>query len=258
MEIRICELANHINYTQMLCTWAALVILLIIILITFMFNSCGVVDWPLWIGLALPLGIICVIHFTANALLVGKIISIICTNDTSRSNSDYRHSQQCIVIINVTLIVFYTELLFELLSVNLHFNDHSNYIQVALAALTFTEGPLLFVYVLCSLSKVTAFWYHKVHTLFGTFSKIRIRNQDTRSFPTTDTNFTTTSMSSTMKKVDERKRCKDNFIETETNQAYETVISIRKKDEKAKHFDMTDNHIYGQISGSPIYSEIPV
>lgn len=223
------------------------------------------VESPLWFGLILPLGIICIVHFIINILLVIKAISTNSSkqsNNSTSSNKDNesidsqlstsnvkskRQKLTAIVLVNIMYILFYIELLFELLSTNLRLANFSTSFQVPFALLTVTKGPLLFVYVFCCVPRVRKLWCRWrcfVRTCFI---------DETDSIPGIEEQSCATgssSLSSSKWTVDETegRDSKSMAIATETNQAYEAVIAIRRRDAKADQYDMTDNPLYAQLA----------
>ena len=221
------------------------------------FNSCGVVEFPLWIGLVLPLGIVFIIHCISNILIVGKILTMsnmnVVVNHSRNSNdsqqllfNDSKKQNFTIVMLNILFFAIYAGLICGLLSVHRGLIKYSQSFQVLYAILTITQGSLLFSYMLCSTDLKTSMCCRS--------SRNRtVIEHNICSTPTTDTstaiehNIPTTETTSASLIVEESRKCKkskNKVIPTETNPAYETVIFIRKKEQ----VEMTENPLYSVVS----------
>ena len=114
-------------------------------------------------------------------------------------------------------------------------------IQVALAIVTATQGPLLFTYKLISISSLKTLWIWKI-ILFCCCKSKRDNNIIDIAAPTTDTSAQSSqaaTLNFTIKASSKHKGSK--MIATDTNPAYESVMLRRKKEE----YTMTENELYG-------------
>ena len=193
------------------------------------FHSCGVIEYPLWLGLVLPLAVLFIFHVTANAFLLIYMLSKRETSQRWNNSTIFRSS---IIVLNFMCPIFYLGFVCGAL-LTYPTLEGSQWIQVLFAISTFFQGLLLFSYVLCSIAAVRKFWSNLIRRK-GPEMYASIREACCGSPCGGACN--TDSMCRSRAGDD------DMFISTGTNEAYETVMLRRAKDQYA----MTQNPIYDQ------------
>ena len=205
-------------------------------------------EWPLYIGLVLPLAIICIIHFIVNVLIWRKISrkkEFLTSNltDSPRLKLGTTKIKYSTAVINVSFVTFYTALIFEFLAVDSRLQQYSTFIQIAFAIITTAQGPLIFVYTLCSNHGIKTFSVCK--TCCRSTRVTLAVNIDNLS-PTTETSTHSLQMATFVISESEKQK-ESKVIATDTNPAYATVMLRRKRDE----YVMTDNELYGNLNRMP-------
>lgn len=162
--------------------------------------------------------------------------------DSPRSKFGTTKARYSITIITTTFITFYIGLIFWLLSTHPRLQNYSTFVQIAFALVTVAQGPLLFIYALCSISNVRTLWIWKVFCCKLTrISTIDVSIADLP--PTTDTS--AHSSQAAMFAINENSKYKGSkTIPTDTNPAYESVMLRRKREE----YTMTKNELYGNLN----------
>ena len=182
------------------------------------------VEWPLWFGLVLPLGLIIV----ANLVIVTFLLSIINVTHSKLSMCRIVHQDnnmkklRTVIVIAIHLSLFsHLEWIFGLLSINSYLYKQSESFQVIFSILVLAHGVLTFVYILCSNDDAKVFWMTLCKTNFS-------RNMDDDNC-TTENSVEHSSLSFTRFKIAESESDTEN-IATESNQAYKTVRIQKKKE----------------------------
>ena len=182
----------------------------------------------MWYGLFLPLAIISIFHISINVLLLNKTICKMFKRDNSQHQMNSTVSGYSIIVLNIMCPVFYLGFVCGLLSTYPEL-EGSQWIQVLFTVCTALQGPLFLGYISCSLAAVRNFWKKflccKTSEISTCISGV-CRPCDCPQWVTTNNG--------------RREESGDTFISTRTNEAYETVVLRRKKDE----YIMTENTLY--------------
>ena len=223
-------------------------------------GSCGVTDWPLSLGLTLPLTSIGSIHFVIIILHFYKLIikssRIRSATQSSSPIKSYPKTIKALILTAAVFFTFYSGTIFQLLSVNRRLSHYSKHFQIVYSVLAIIQGPLFFAHVLyCSVRDVKQLSTCK---LFSCVYTLAVRRSTHESYHSSElTNTTRTSINSlsqaestTKASVNSSDIFKTNNVSgevvptTNANPAYETHVLQWRKNE----FDMKRNEVYDTVT----------
>lgn len=205
-------------------------------------DSCGVVEWSLWLGLVVPLGFICVINWILNILLLSTFVRNIHKAVNLNDGTPFIYHSRNFVILMVSSCTFYFGWTFGLLSINQHLTDSSQSFQAAFTSITIVQGGLILFYTICSNVDAKEIWKSK---LLYFRSRIVNCNNTLLTAETSSAHSTTISLNTVdSATANHLKSGEDCDINTDTNQAYKTVRSILRRES----YSFTKNESYGQMS----------
>ena len=224
-------------------------------------GSCGVTDWPLLLGLTLPLAFIGSIHFVIIILHFYKLIikssRIRSAIQSSSPIKSYPKRIKAIILTAAVFFTFYSGAIIQLLSVNLRLSHYSKHFQIVYSVLAIIQGPLFFAHVLyCSVRDVKQLSTCKLFSCVYTLAVTRSAHLSNESYHTSEsTNTTTNSLSqaesTTKASVNNSSDIfKTNHVSGEVvptmnaNPAYERHVIQWRKNE----FAMKKNDVYETVT----------
>lgn len=236
---------------------------MIIIGCYYVHGSCGITDWPLSLGLTLPLVFIGNIHFVVIILHFYKLIIKSSRNRSATQSSlpmkSYPKTLKAIILTAAVFFTFYSGVIFQLLSVNRRLNHYSKHFQVVYSVLTIIQGPLFFAHVLyCSVRDVKQLSTYKFFCCVYNLAVTRSAHLSDESYHTSEsTNTTKASINSLLQAESTTKASinssdifKTNNVSGEVvptmnaNPSYERHVLQWRKNE----FAMKRNEVYDTVT----------